>query len=152
MRENLTSGSMGGSWERSQPDRSSAGPGPVRCKTPPSRPERDPTRQAPATAPAPYPTILEAILVRNRNGMATAGSQRLVDEPTAVAARAVRTSADTPASGAELPDCSIYYVPTLESGLIPRSLLSDGLAHVIVCKDSAGREVLNEQFVHRQGD
>ena len=49
---------MGGSWERSQPDRPPAGPGPVHCKTPPSRPERDPTRQAMATAPAPYPTIL----------------------------------------------------------------------------------------------
>ena len=48
--------------------------------------------------------------------------------------------------------CSIYDAPTLESTMIPRSTLTAGLAYVIVCQDSAGREVVNEPFFLRRGD
>jgi len=46
----------GGELETGQPNRPSAGPRPVRWKTPPRWPGRDPARWSPATAPVPYPT------------------------------------------------------------------------------------------------
>lgn len=44
-----------------------------------------------------------------------------------------------PSSG-KTPTCSIWSVPTLEVGAVPRSNLTEGVPYVAVCTDDAGEE------------
>lgn len=77
----------------------------------------------------------------------------VVDDP-ATGTEGTATGSTTASSDASLaPDgpltCATYDIPTLGSAVTPRPTLLDGLPYVIVCEDSADREVLSEAFIYR---
>ena len=77
------------------------------------------------------------------------GSQALDDDHATVEPPAAAPALTGERTGAaRMQSCSIYDVPTLDSTIVPRSTLADGSVYVMVCMDSAGREVVNEVFIH----